>query len=86
MSADDQSLGLSTSESTPAEKITQLLGYSVDIVQVRDGWVAEWLNYNSKPPPVRETKEEAELAFLEFLEGRSKTLVPDFSSDTRSEL
>lgn len=53
-------------QSTP-EQIESILGYSIDFVQVSGGWVAEWINYNTAPAPVRATPQEAAVAFLEYL-------------------
>lgn len=50
------------------DSIESLLGYSVDFVEVNGGWAPEWMNYNTSPPPVGKTKEEAETLFLEFLQ------------------
>lgn len=51
------------------EKVKALLGYSVDYVKTTNGlWVAEWMNFNSSPPPTAPTKEEAAEQFLAFLQ------------------
>jgi hypothetical protein len=48
-----------------AERLT---GRPVEIVRTIHGkYVAEYFNYNSKPPPVADTPEEALEKFVEFI-------------------
>lgn len=51
---------------TAKEQAEELLGRTIDVVKVNDGYVVEYFNFNTTPPPVGDTEEKACILFLDW--------------------
>lgn len=52
--------------SSSKEEVESLLGREVDVVKVNDGYVVEYFNFNTSPPPVGITPLEACSLFVDW--------------------
>jgi hypothetical protein len=64
----------------------ELIGRPVAVISCKSGYVVEWFNYNSVPPPVAQSEVEAVALFIEFIKEhpdviRDRTIGEDSTED-----
>ena len=66
------------------EQVEELLGRKAEVVEVIGGYVVEYFNFNTSPPPLGITPMEACSLFVEWYKGISKEELPHGTQDISS--
>lgn len=64
-----------------------LIGRPVEVVRTASGkWIVEWLNFNTPPPPVGASEQEALEKFIDFIKENPDGTIYTSNPDTSEEV